>query len=80
LTAWNPRKDDLILLAFPALYSLTLVFGRLRWDRYVVTLVPFMAILAGRSIVSIVSWLPLAAPRSSARRRIGSSSRPAWCR
>ena len=58
LTAWNPRKDDLILLAFPALYSLTLVFGRLRWDRYVVTLVPFMAILAGRSIVSIVSWLP----------------------
>ncbi len=38
------RREDMLLLIFPAAYLLVMAFGRYRWERYAVTLMPFMAL------------------------------------
>jgi Dolichyl-phosphate-mannose-protein mannosyltransferase len=48
VAAWRRRRADLILLAFVAVYFADLLTLRAHFDRYVLPLVPPLAVLAGR--------------------------------
>ncbi|TKJ28260.1 MAG: hypothetical protein CEE40_11845, partial [Chloroflexi bacterium B3_Chlor] len=50
-------RRDLLLLSFVIPYYLLLSVWRIRFERHLVALLPFLAILAGRFLVEGISWL-----------------------
>lgn len=46
LALYRKRKEDLTIIIFPVLYFLVISNGHFKWERYVITLMPFVALYA----------------------------------
>jgi len=59
-TLFKGKKRELLLLCFPLIYFLAIGLGRLRWARWIIPVIPFMAIFAGMFLQKIIDALPKA--------------------
>jgi 4-amino-4-deoxy-L-arabinose transferase-like glycosyltransferase len=54
---WKHKKIGLLLLSFPLIFFLFIGTAKLRWERYIIPLLPFMAIFAAYALVKTVDQL-----------------------
>jgi 4-amino-4-deoxy-L-arabinose transferase-like glycosyltransferase len=57
VAVWRRRRSDLILLSFAAVYGASLLTSNAHFDRYVLPLVPVVAVLAARTPALAVATL-----------------------
>jgi hypothetical protein len=62
IALWQKRRENAIVMAFPLLYLIVLGRGKFKWERYAVTLMPFVALYAGLCLHALMKKL---APRLS---------------
>ena len=48
------RRSELLLLSFPLCYFVAIGSARLRWDRWIIPVLPFMTIFAAHGVVTLV--------------------------
>ena len=46
LILYQKRKKGLLVFVFPLLYFISICFGKFKWERYTITLMPFVALCA----------------------------------
>jgi hypothetical protein len=61
------KKEEYLFFLYFLLYTILISFGRMRWERYAVTLMPFVALYAALFADTLITWT---VKRNLERRRI----------
>ncbi len=56
LLFWR-KKAHILLLSFPVIFFLFISRGNLRWDRWIIPILPFVAILAAAALSTLTGWI-----------------------
>ncbi|MDY6853864.1 MAG: glycosyltransferase family 39 protein [Thermodesulfobacteriota bacterium] len=54
LTLYRKRREDFIILSFVFFYFIVIGFGKFKWERYIITLMPFVALYAGMFLHTLI--------------------------
>lgn len=64
ISIFRITRKEIVLLTFPLLYFLFIGMGHYKWERYVIPLLPFVAIYAGKFLVEFVSRMSRILPEA----------------